>query len=208
MCVGTNFERWKQDITHWSENNKDSQYNQCQDLMESLKKNPMVKPFLIDVLIDGTKEGTDKMVAKILSLMDDRFAKTQPEHLKDLFDKMRNLEMGQEETCEEFWDRFYAIIVEMDKEHVEEHLMYLMSTIFVDSCVKARAVSPEKQVCLKDSLEKVLPDSYARVPENKGLVIKSLQKTFVSLKIENNQSRMNSAPIDTNYNDNRSRYDA
>jgi hypothetical protein len=206
--VGTNFECWKEDVTHWAANNKDDPYNKCQDLLESLKKNPVVKQYLIDVLIDGTKAGEDRMVEKILDLMNDRFAKTQPEHLKDLFDKMRKLEMGQEETCEEFWDRFYAIIVEMDKEHVEEHLMYLMSTVFVDSCVKAWVVSPEEQIHLKESLERVVPDTNVRVPVNKGLVIKALNQTFVSLKIENNRSMMSMAPIDTNYNDNRSRYDA
>jgi hypothetical protein len=59
---------------------------------------------------------------------------------------------------------------------------------------------------LKDSLDNLTGD--AKVPKNKDEVIPALRKEFVSLKIENNRAKPKDAPIDTHYQDNRSRYEA
>jgi hypothetical protein len=205
MWVGTDFERWKIDILAWSGHNKDDDYTKSQDLLESLKKNPQVKQYVIDVLLDGTKVDADKMVQKVLELMSEKFAKTQPEHLRDLFHKMIKLEMGDDESCEDYWDRFFALVVEMEKEEVENHLLFLMSHFFVEGCIKVRNVSPEETIHLKDSLEKYVAD--VRVPKNKTEVVPALKKEFISLKIENNHTKMKSAPVnDTHFQDNRSSF--
>jgi hypothetical protein len=99
---------------------------------------------VIDVLLDGMK--VVKMVEKILELMTAKFAKTAPEHLKDLFEKMVKLEMYDGESSEDYWDRFHAMVVEMEKEEVAEHILYLMSNLFVEGCVKARNVDPEEKL--------------------------------------------------------------
>jgi hypothetical protein len=83
--IGGDFDRWKTDVLAWTKNNKDDEYTKSQDLIESLKKNPKVKQYVIDVLIDSTK--VVKTVEKILELMAAKFARTAPERLRDCLRK-------------------------------------------------------------------------------------------------------------------------
>ena len=57
---GQKFEKWRLEIEKWSENNKSTDEDKYGDLMESLKKNNVIKEFLTKTLVE--KIGTTRML--------------------------------------------------------------------------------------------------------------------------------------------------
>jgi uncharacterized linocin/CFP29 family protein len=118
VWVYGDFEVSRLEVDAWSKSNKDSDFVKYQDLVESLKKNNGVKDYFITVVLDRTSDEPDKTVAKVLQLMSERFAKTATEKSKDAFDKIVNFRMKDDETCEEYWDCFQAIITDVERENL------------------------------------------------------------------------------------------
>ena len=57
---GQKFEKWRLEIEKWSENNKSTDEDKYGDLMESLKKNDVIKEFVTKTLVE--KIGTTRTV--------------------------------------------------------------------------------------------------------------------------------------------------
>ena len=74
---GQNFEKWRIEIERWFENNKSTDEDKYIDLIESLKKNKVIKEFVVKTLVE--KVGTTRTVKKILEIMTEKYAKTTGE---------------------------------------------------------------------------------------------------------------------------------
>jgi hypothetical protein len=212
--VGTDFERWKTDVLAWDKNNKDEHYAKCQDLIESLKKNSSIRSHVLDVVLDGMKEQGNKMVVKVLELLSEKYSKTMVEKSKEVFDKVVNFHMKDGKTCEEYWDRFHALIKEIEMVDIRAKFMYAFGILFVEEAARKGTINPEETQLLKSCMEQVSEKD--RVPKHDVEAIPSLKNEFKHLKIENNRDlgKAKSADIaDTHYgedrsSDNRSRYEA
>ena len=51
LWSGQKFDRWKVEVERWYENNKSSDEEKYIDLLESLKKNEVIKEFVVNTLV-------------------------------------------------------------------------------------------------------------------------------------------------------------
>jgi hypothetical protein len=113
---------------------------------------------------------------------------------------MNNLNMKDGEDFDVYWDRFNAMMVEVDKTEYKNHFKFLMGHFFIEG---AWNVTPEEVLRLKDSMEDA-----AKNPKSDETVVAALKKAFIALKIENHRCDPKKVPIDTHYQDQRSCYAA
>ena len=69
---GQDFEKWKIEIERWFDNNKSSDEDKYIDLMESLKKNEVIKEFVVKTLVE--KVGTMRTVKRVMEVMAKKYA--------------------------------------------------------------------------------------------------------------------------------------
>ena len=73
LWSGQKFDRWKVEVERWYENNKSSDEEKYIDLLESLKKNEVIKEFVVNTLVE--KVGTTRTAMRILEVMTEKFDK-------------------------------------------------------------------------------------------------------------------------------------
>ena len=66
MWSGQKFDRWKVEVERWYENNRANDEEKYIDLLESLKKNEVIKDFVNRTLIE--KVGTTRTATNILEV--------------------------------------------------------------------------------------------------------------------------------------------
>ena len=77
LWSGQKFDRWKVEVERWYENNKSSDEEKYIDLLESLKKNEVIKEFVVNTLVE--KVGTTRTAMRILEVMNEKFDKNLSE---------------------------------------------------------------------------------------------------------------------------------
>ena len=70
----------------WYENNKSSDEEKYIDLFESLKKNEVIKEFVVKTLVE--KVGTTRTVMRIFEVMTEKFDKNLSEKTNDMMRKI------------------------------------------------------------------------------------------------------------------------
>ena len=88
IWVGQSFERFRLEIEDWSRNNKDSEYNKYNDLIESLKKNDRIREYVITVVIDRTDDQNLKKVQAVLNVLAEKYEKTKAEKCNDIMRRL------------------------------------------------------------------------------------------------------------------------
>ena len=79
------FDRWKVEVEIWYENNKSSDEEKYIDLLESLKKNEVIKEFVVKTYVE--KVGTTGTVMRILEVMTEKFDKNLNEKTSEMMKK-------------------------------------------------------------------------------------------------------------------------
>ena len=102
IWVGQSFERFRLEIEDWSRNNKDSEYNKYNDLIESLKKNDRIREYVITVVIDRTDDQNLKKVQAVLNVLAEKYEKTKAEKCNDIMERIVSFSTEKSESCEKF----------------------------------------------------------------------------------------------------------
>ena len=82
LWSGQQFDRWRVEVERWYENNKSSDEEKYIDLLESLKKNEVIKEFVVNTLSE--KVGTTRMAIKKMKVMEEKFDKTMSEKTSEM----------------------------------------------------------------------------------------------------------------------------
>ena len=98
IWIGQSFDRFNQEVEAWNKSNKDEEYTKYMDLVESLKKNKMVKEYVIETVLDNTVNQEEKTVEKIMELLKDKYDKTTTEKAQDVFKDLLNFGSKQSAT--------------------------------------------------------------------------------------------------------------
>ena len=77
LWSGQQYDRWRIEVERWYENNKSSDEEKYIDLLESLKKNEVIKDFVVGTLVE--KVGMTRTVMRILEVMTEKFNKNLSE---------------------------------------------------------------------------------------------------------------------------------
>jgi hypothetical protein len=83
----------------------------------------------------------------------DKFRKTKAEKLKTVLMDMLNFTAEDEETDEEYWDKFQKLLNDIKRENVHDHLNYLMCIMMLEKANRKRKVSEEEIVQMREVLE-------------------------------------------------------
>ena len=110
-------------MERWYENNKVSDEEKYIDLLESLKKNEVIKEFVVKTLVE--KVGT-RTVMRILEVMTEKFDKNLSEKTNDMMRKISGEGFKSDENVDKMIDRFGDMITEMKKIKLAENLDYAM----------------------------------------------------------------------------------
>ena len=77
LWSGQKFDRWKVEVERWYENNRSNDEEKYIDLLESLKKNEVIKDFVVNTLVE--KVGTTKTATRISEMMSEKYDKNMDE---------------------------------------------------------------------------------------------------------------------------------
>ena len=86
MWSGKKFDRWKIEVKRWYENIRANDEEKFLDLMESLKKNEVIKDFVNRTLIE--KVGTTRTATKILEVMSQKYDRNMGEKTSEMMRKI------------------------------------------------------------------------------------------------------------------------
>ena len=153
LWSGQQFDRWRIEVERWYENNKASDEEKYIDLLESLKKNEVIKEFVVKTLVE--KVGTTRTVMRILEVMTEKFDKNMSEKTIDMMRKISGEGFKSDESVDKMIDRFVDMIMEMKKIKLAENLDYAMGLQFLERLEKSGRVSAVEKKILKDILEDV-----------------------------------------------------
>ena len=103
LWSGQEFDRWRIEVEKWFDNNKSTDEEKYIDLLKNLKKNEVIKEFVVKTLVE--KVGEIRTVKKIPEVKTAKFTKT---------------------TCE----KIAEMITETDKIRLAENLKYAMGLNF------------------------------------------------------------------------------
>ena len=99
---GQKFDRWMKEVERWAENNKSTEEDKYVDLLESLKKNDVIKDYVNRTVIE--KVGDNRNAKRILEVLEQKYSKTKGEKVLDL---MKNISGFKTEVkVEVLMDRF------------------------------------------------------------------------------------------------------
>ena len=105
VWIGCDFERFRDEVEAWNENNADSEMTKYADLIESLKRNKDIKENDISVIQDKAREIGDRSVKRVMDILEEKYRKTTIEKTKDVLKEILEFEMKAEENFEEYWGR-------------------------------------------------------------------------------------------------------
>jgi hypothetical protein len=103
---GQSFKKFIVEVESWDENNKDNDYNKYIGLLESLKKNPTVKKYIVNVVLEHTKDIETKKVKNVLESLKEKYGKSVTEKVQEVMKEILNFRKEDDESCEVYWDKF------------------------------------------------------------------------------------------------------
>ena len=174
--TGQKFKRYKDEVEKWARNNKASEDDKYIDLLDSMKKNDMIKYFEQKTLIE--KVADTRTVTKILEVLSEQYSITKGERLLYLMKGITNF--STEGNVEKLMDNFEEMITETDKAKLTENLKYALSLQFVEHLEKSKQIDLSEKLRLKDAIQDV--DGNPR----EGNITEYLRKEMKKLKVENN----------------------
>ena len=114
--------RWRTETERWFENNKASDEDKYNDLMKSLKKNKVIKDFVVKVLME--KVVTTQTVKRVLEVMVEKYVKTTGEKILETMKKISNLRT--ESKVDVLINNLEQIVTEMERPNLAENLKYAL----------------------------------------------------------------------------------
>ena len=163
-------------MERWYENNKASDEEKYKDLLEGLKKNEVIKEFVVKTLVE--KVGTTRTVMRILEVMTEKFDKNLSEKTNEMMRKIGGEGFKSDENVDKMIDRFGDMIIEMKKIKLAENLDYAMGLQFLERLEKSGKVNAVEKKILRDILEDV--DGNPKEGEMLELMKKELRKMKVA----------------------------
>ena len=146
---GQEFDRWRIEVEKWCDNNKSSNEDKYIDLLESLKKNDVIKDFVNRTLIE--KVGETRTVKKVLDIMTEKFSKTTREKMSSLVNKISNFKA--DENVDKLIDKFEELITETDKLKLAQNLKYALSLMFIERLERDGKINANEKLRLRDVIE-------------------------------------------------------
>ncbi len=122
-------------------------------MLESLKKNEVIKEFVVKTLVE--KVGTTRTVMRILEVMTEKFDKNLSEKTTDMMRKISGDRLNSDENMVKMIDIFGDMITEMKKIKLAENLDYVMGLQFLERLEKFGKVNAVEKKILRDILEDV-----------------------------------------------------
>ena len=120
-------------------------------MIESLKKNEVIKAFVNRTLIE--KVGETRTVDKVLEIMSEKFDRNMSEKTLDMMRKISGEGFKSDESVDKMMDRFRDMIVEMKKIKLAENLDYAMGLQFLERLEKSGKVNAVERKILGDIME-------------------------------------------------------
>ena len=114
LWSGQEYDRWRVDVEKWFNNDKYIY------LLESLKKNEVIKDFVVKTLVE--KVGETRMVKRILEVMTEKFTKTTSEKIVDMIRKISDNGFILDEKIYVMIDRFEEMKASTEKIRLPENL--------------------------------------------------------------------------------------
>ena len=118
LWSGQDYDRWKVEIEKWFDNNKSSDEDKYIDLIESLKKNEVIKDFVVKTLIE--KVGETRTVRRVLDIMTEKYSKSTGEKVLDVMRKISNFKT--DEKVDVLIDKFEEMVMETGRLRLAENL--------------------------------------------------------------------------------------
>ncbi len=173
------FERYQEQVLHWDANSKDSDLNKYQDLLEVLKKKKGLKDYVMNTVLDRTQiEG--RTVRKVLEVLREKYEKTYAEKTEVMIEKiMALMKVGENESGEQTWDKFYRLVSEFEKMNLNEHPRYMLGMIMIAGLEDSKKITDEEKRKFREVME-----NDGRKPKDEKVVIGELKKEYARLKIE------------------------
>ena len=161
IWIGGDYERFRDEVEAWDENNADSEMTKYANLIESLKRNKDIKENYINVIQDKAREIGEKSVKKVL---EEKYRKTTIEKAKDILREILGFEMKSEENFEEYWNRCEVLITKCKRENIKEKFYYMIAAMIVDKAEKNGKLTEEEKRRLNEAIE--TEEDSNRVPKN------------------------------------------
>ena len=139
LWSGQKFDRWKIEVERWYENNRANDEEKFLDLMESLKKNEVIKQFVNNTLIE--KVGETRTVTKILEEMSEKYDRNMGEKTSEMMRKISGEGFKSDESVDKMIDRFRDMILEMKRIRLAENLDYAIGLQFLERLEKSGKVN-------------------------------------------------------------------
>ena len=165
------FERYQEQVLHWDANSKDSDLNKYQDLLEVLKKKKDLKDYVMNTVLDRTQiEG--RTVRKVLEVLREKYEKTYAEKTEVMIEKIMVLmKVGESESGEQTWDKFYRLVSEFEKMNLNEHPRYMLGMIMIAGLEESKKITDEEKRKFREVME-----NDGRKPKDEKVVISELKK--------------------------------
>ena len=120
MWSGQEFDKWRTKTEKWFENNKSTDEDKYINLIESLKKNNLIKDFVVKILVE--KIGTTRTIKRVLDMMAEKYAKTTREKIIETMKKISGFRV--EDKVDMLIDRFKEMVTETENLRLAERLKY------------------------------------------------------------------------------------
>jgi hypothetical protein len=140
-----------------------------------------------------------------MECLKDKFGKTKTEKLRKLMKDMFTFTADEDETDEEYWDKFSKLLNDVKRENAKDHFNYMMCIMMLKKAKNKGKVSEEEVIRMKEVIEEV-KEKGERVPKKDDEVREKLKIEFKKLKIENkripsNKNNEDSKETNVNFND-------
>ena len=139
LWSGQQFDRWRVEVERWCENSRSSDEEKFIDLMESLKKNEVIKGFVVKTLVE--KVGTTRTVMRILEVMNEKYGKNLSEKTSDMMRKISGEGFKSDENVDRMLDRFGDMVTEIEKIKLAKNLKYVLGLQFLERLERSGKVN-------------------------------------------------------------------
>ena len=127
----------------WFDNNKATEEEKYIDLLESLKKNEVIKEFVVRTLVE--KVGETRTVKRILEVMTEKFDKNLSEKTTEMMRKISGKGFKSEENIDNKIDRFGDMIMEIEKIKLAQKLNNTMGLQFLERLGKINKINAKEK---------------------------------------------------------------
>ena len=151
LWTGQKFDRWKAEVISWRNHSRGNDEEKYLDLIESLKKNEVIKEFVNRTLIE--RVGETRTVERILEIMSEKFDRNMGEKTLEMMRKISGEGFKSDESVDKMMDRFRDMIVEMKRIKLANNLEYAMGLQFLERLEKSGKVNAVERKISRDIME-------------------------------------------------------